>query len=218
MKPARFLLALALCGASTLLPAADKPLELAPTPIGSTGPRVGMAAPDFELQLLDGTTVKGAALWKQKPVLLMTGSHTCPVYRRTASPFEKLAAEFGDRVNFVILYTVEAHPSGEPSIYFGRENVTAANKRDGILWPDAKTMDERVKRANDSVKSLKLKTTMLVDDMDNRVWKAYGSAPNCAYLIGIDGKVMEAQPWFDAGPMRAALEKLLATRATAPGE
>jgi hypothetical protein len=210
MKPAHLLLALALCGASTFLRAADKPLELAPSPIGSTGPRAGMVAPDFELKSLDGTTVKGSAMWKQKPVLLMTGSHTCPVYRRTASPYQKLGAEFGDRVHFVIFYTVEAHPSGEPSIYFGRENVTAANKRDGILWPDAKTMDERVKRANDSVKSLKLKTTMLVDGMDNKVWKAYGSAPNGACLIGTDGRVVEAQPWFDAGPMRVALEKLLA--------
>ena len=68
------------------------------------------------------------------------------------------------------------------------------------------------------MKALKLKTTILVDGMDNKVWKAWGSAPNCAYLIGTDGRVVEAQPWFDAGPMRAALEKLLAKRGTTPEE
>jgi hypothetical protein len=192
-------------------PAAERKLELAPQPIGSTGPRAGTPAPDFELKSLDGRTIKGSELWKQKPLVLMTGSHTCPVYRRTAGPFEKLAADFAGRVHFVILYTVEAHPSGEPSVYFGRENVTAANRREGILWPDARTIEQRVKCAEQSFKALKLTTTMLVDGMDNAVWKAYGSAPNCAHLIGTDGKVVEAQPWFDAGPMRAALEKLAAT-------
>jgi hypothetical protein len=186
------------------------PAELAPKPIGSAGPRAGSVAPDFSLTTLDGKPVTASKLWAEKPTVIMTGSHTCPVFRRTATPFEELAREFGERVNFLIIYTLEAHPSGEHSIYFGRENVTPANKRDGILWRDPRTAGERLGRAKECVAALGLKTTVVLDTMDNANWKAYGSAPNCAYLVGRDGKVVEAQPWFDARPMREAIVRLLA--------
>ncbi len=89
--------------------AAETKFELAPRPIGGTAPKVGDKAPDFTLKTPDGREIKGSALWREKPLLLVTGSHTCPVYRRMATPLEKLAAEFRERVNFVLLYTVEAH-------------------------------------------------------------------------------------------------------------
>ena len=37
---------------------------------------------------------------------------------------------------------------------------------------------------------------ILVDDMDNPVWETCGPAPNLAYLIGIDGDIVEAQEWY----------------------
>ena len=42
--------------------------------------------------------------------------------------------------------------------------------------------------------------------MENTVWEA----PNCAYVIGTDGKVVESQPWMDAARLRQALQKLTA--------
>ena len=45
--------------------------------------------------------------------------------------------------------------------------------------------------------------------MDNAVWEAYGGAPTMAYLIGTDGKVVEAQRWYDANKMETAIVRYL---------
>jgi hypothetical protein len=38
-------------------------------------------------------------------------------------------------------------------------------------------------------------TSVLIDDMDNRVWATYGYMPNCAYLIGKDGTIKYRENW-----------------------
>ena len=38
----------------------------------------------------------------------------------------------------------------------------------------------------------------LVDEMDNQVWQTYGPAPNLAFLIGTDRRVVEARTWYPA--------------------
>lgn len=188
--------------------AADITTVRAPMPIGGTGPKAGSAAPDFALKTLDGKTVKGSDLWRAKPMVVMTASHTCPVFRNATPRFESLVKEFGARANFVVIYTIEAHPKGDPSPYSGKEWVTPANEKMNLLIPQPRTQDERNGRARECVEGTRLGVPVVVDSMDNATWKAYGSAPNCGYLIGTDGKVIVAQPWFDAGPMRNALEKL----------
>ena len=52
-------------------------------------------------------------------------------------------------------------------------------------------------------------TTVLVDQMDNRVWCTYGPAPNNAYLIGPDGTVIEYQGWYNPALMRESIEAYL---------
>jgi len=38
---------------------------------------------------------------------------------------------------------------------------------------------------------------LLVDEIDNPVWCTYGPAPNIAYLIGTNGKIIAKQGWYD---------------------
>lgn len=51
--------------------------------------------------------------------------------------------------------------------------------------------------------------TILIDSMDNAVWSTYGPAPNIAYLIGMDGKILLRQPWYDPKGMEEAIKTLL---------
>src|SRR5205823_1643995 len=103
------------------------------------GPKPGSAAPDFELKTVDGKTLHVSALWTNKPTVIMAGSHTCPVFRGQVEPFERLVSEFSNRVNFVVLYTQEAHPKGDPSPYRNEEWVPPANRRDDVLFGQPKT-------------------------------------------------------------------------------
>ena len=170
------------------------------------GPKPGTAAPDFELKTAAGGPIRASILWSNKPTVIMTGSHTCPVFRGKAEAFEKLVHEFSNEVNFVVLYTVEAHPKGDPSPYTGREWVTTANEELGLLIRQPKTIEERAERARTCLQAMKLTVPVAVDQMDNAVWKAYGSAPNAACLVGKDGQVIEDQGWFDPAKMRQAIK------------
>ena len=175
----------------------------------SHGPQPGTTAPEFTLKTINGETVRVSALWTSKPTLIMAGSYTCPVFRGKVDSFERLVREFGDRVNFVVLYTQEAHPKGDPSPYTGREWTTDANERDGILLPQPESAEERLTRAQTCAKAMKLTARVAVDGMDNSAWAAFGRAPNSACLIGRDGKVVAQQAWFNPGEMRSAIERLL---------
>ena len=182
------------------------------------GPKPGSAAPDFALPTIEGKTLLASALWSNLPTVVMAGCHTCPIFRGKVEPFEKLVTDYSNRVHFVILYTLEAHPKGDLSPYRGVEWVTPANERDGILMPQPKTTDERAQRAQACASAMKLTVPVVVDKMDNAVWKAYGGAPNSAYLVGRNGKIIEQEGWFDPARMRAAIERALHDGKPAPAK
>ena len=41
--------------------------------------------------------------------------------------------------------------------------------------------------------------------MDNPLWCTYGPAPDIAYLIGMDGTVVEKQVWYQVELMEEAI-------------
>ncbi|MES2595920.1 MAG: deiodinase-like protein [Verrucomicrobiota bacterium] len=178
--------------------------------IGIHGPKAGAEAPDFTLRSVAGVSIQASALWKEKPTVIVTASHTCPVFRGKAAAIESLRKDFAGKVNFIVVYTIEAHPQGDPSPYSGEEWVTPKNEKEGILFRQPTTEAERMERAKACAKREKMTVPIVVDSMANAVWKAYGSAPNCAYIIGKNGKVVEAEPWMDAASLRLILQKLTA--------
>jgi hypothetical protein len=178
--------------------------------IGIHGPKPGAEAPDFTLTTVDGKSLRASALWKEKPTVIITASHTCPVFRGKVAGIESLQKDFAGRVNFVVVYTIEAHPQGDPSPYSGEEWITPKNEKEGILFRQPVTDKDRMERARACVQREKMTVPVAVDTMENSVWKAYGQAPNCAYVISRDGRVVEAEPWMDAAALRLVLQKLTA--------
>lgn len=173
------------------------------------GPKLSDPAPDFNLSTWDGKNIQASMLWHEKPLLLVTGSYTCPVFREKVSPLQKVASEFKDRIHVIVLYVQEAHPKGDISPYSGREWVTPQNEREGILIPQPKSMEERVTHVRECVQRMNLTVPVVIDTMDNAVWSAYGSAPNCAYLINTDGKIVAQQGWFDSAKMSESISQLI---------
>ena len=106
----------------------------------------------------------------------------------------------------MIVYTVEAHPAESDSPYFGEENLDSySTDTEGqpVLQPG--TYQERIELARQTAEDEGIKTTMLVDEMDNPIWCTYGPAPNIAYLIGTDGKIETRQDWYDPVDMETAI-------------
>lgn len=174
-----------------------------------SGPREGEEAPDFELKTVDGRTVTLGRALQSGPVVLEFGSYTCPIFRDRHGAMEKLREKFSGRASFYTVYTLEAHPKGDASPYTGREWVTFPNESRGILYRQPVSEAERKDLAETARDALGMQTEILVDGMRNSVWRAYGGAPNAAYLIGADGKVRTRQGWFNPRGMEKALAREL---------
>ena len=175
------------------------------------GPELGTWAPEFILKTIEGRIVSLQDLRPLKPVALVTGSYSCPAFRGSSGGLEELHSRYADRVAFLMLYTVEAHPEGSQRPYPGSGGKKAAgrNRDEGIFVTQPQEYEERVKVAAQCRDALSLDIAIVIDDMDNRVWEAYGAAPNAAYLIDSDGKVIARQGCFDPSTFGQSIERFL---------
>jgi len=170
---------------------------------------------DFTLSDVDGAPWTLSLALRASPVILITGSYTCPIYRDRAMPgIEALAQEYQGRVQLVHLYTVEAHPQDpEPSAYRGEP------------WPlkysdvsDPKTYAERVENARALVAAQPAVTAhdqiLLIDDLsprsrNNPFWCSWATCANCGFLVDQQGQLALVQDWFEVEQMRASVAALL---------
>ena len=91
-----------------------------------------------------------------------------------------------------MIYIREAHPvdgwwlgGGLPGLLFKLKGTKAA-----MDVTDPKTMEERRAVAGQCEVALQFRVRTYVDEMDDRVSKAYAALPTCLYLVGRDGAVV----------------------------
>ena len=172
-------------------------------------PQVGTQAPVFNLVNLKGEQVSLKTLIGEKPVVLQFGSHSCPVYRYRRREMKKVYQEFQTVAQFVIVYTLEAHPVGTKSPYSDEEWVTWINRLTNVLIPQPTTEEARQTLAGQSREDLDVHQLILVDTMENAVWRQYGSAPSPAFVIDQNGVVVLRQVWIDPDEIRRRLQMTL---------
>jgi hypothetical protein len=178
----------------------------------NTGYERGKYVADFTLYTPEGTPVNlRNELTKGKPVLLVAGSYTCPVYRRQMEQLNTIFDRYKDSIGIYVVYTVEAHPKGDPSPYSGEEWVTSDNQKEGILYRQPKTYGDRKAIIADMVSRMTIKPQILIDGPCNEWWKNFGPAPNNAHLIDVNGSVAAMHGWFNRAPqdMRRPIDSLL---------
>jgi len=100
-----------------------------------------------------------------------------------------LNGKYGEEVNFINIYTIDAHPAGSTSPYSdGEWTGRFSTDKEGNPVGQPLTYQERVEQAS---------KTVIEAEIDNPVWCTYGPAPNIAYFIGTDGKIIAKQGWYD---------------------
>ena len=116
----------------------------------------------------------------------------------------KLYDQYGDRVSFLTVYIMEAHPS---DVWQMQSNI-----RDNVVFASPKDEEARRAVAGSCVRKLGIKFPAVVDGFDNTVEHAYTGWPDRIYLIDTDGKVVyKSRP----GPFGFHPEELQAALATA---
>ena len=94
----------------------------------------------------------------------------------------KLYDKYGDRVTFLAVYILEAHPS---DVWQMESNV-----KDKVVFASPRNEDERSEVAGSCVRKLGIKFPAVLDDFSNVTEKAYTGWPDRIYLIDQNGRVV----------------------------
>jgi hypothetical protein len=138
-------------------------------------PRPGERMPGFDLLLADGGRIDTRDFTHRKPLLLVTGSLSCPMTASTSPMLKEMYQEFGQDIDFVMLMVREAHPGEQleqpRSLDQKRANAHALQARDGLPFPIA------------------------IDDVDGSVHQAFDCKPNAAWLADAEGTIIYRALW-----------------------
>jgi len=161
----------------------------------------GDTVPDFKLYTLNGDSVQLSQVLQQGiPVLLISSSYTCPVFRGKINNINQVDSIYQGQLAVYIIYTVEAHPDIDVSPYSGNVWTTSSNVSAGILYRQPKTYGERKVVIDSLLSNNYIRPDILLDGPCNEWWSNYGTEPNSATLIRPNGKVFTFQKWFNKAP------------------
>ncbi len=156
-------------------------------------PGSGDSFPSFELVTTSGDRLANRDVFGDKPVLFIFGSMTCPMTASAAPSVQALYDEFGDRVDFILLYVREAHP--------------------GEHFTQAETMEEKLEHARALKKFYDIQWTVAADNIDGDLNRALDPKPNSAFLMNNEGIILFRSLWaVDRDALHQALDAAAAGR------
>jgi hypothetical protein len=167
----------------------------------TSGYSEGNPVPDFTLYKTNGDSVRlSDELALGKPVLLVGGNYTCPIFRQKIIELNSIASYYSGQLKVYVVYGVEAHPIIDPSPYSGFVWTTSQNTNEGVLYEQPDTYGERLELIDSLQANYSIIPEILVDGPCNQWWQNFGPAPNNAYLIDTNGIVKAKQGWFQRAP------------------
>jgi peroxiredoxin len=152
-------------------------------------PKPGDKAPDFEGRTIDGDRIRLSDYRGESNVVLTFGSVTCPFTAASVRKLNNLYDEYGGEVEFLFVYVREAHPGEE-------------------LGPH-KEMRDKVSAAEQLRDEEEVEMPIIVDDLNGRIHRKYGKAPNPTYLIDRSGRIAFRMLNTNANVLEEAIEELL---------
>ncbi len=115
---------------------------------------------------------------------------------------EQIRTDFQDQAESLIVYVKEAHPEDEWS--------TAVNARQGVIFNQPTTIEERLNVAQAFVQKIGVQADVLVDDIDNTADDLYAAWPERIYVIDEGGTITYkggiGPYFFDPDEVREFLE------------
>jgi hypothetical protein len=147
----------------------------------------GNLAPGFELRDSEGRDWRLDGL-RGRPVVLITGSGTCPMTHGSLFGLKEVYREFRSTTQWFYLYVREAHPGeripAHESYEQKRDQAERFRRMDGVPWP------------------------VLVDDVDGAVAQQYTLLPNAQFVIDAEGFIAFRGNFAHGPSLYRALEQL----------
>jgi peroxiredoxin len=152
-------------------------------------PKPGDKAPDFDGRTIDGDRIRLSDYAGEKNVVLTFGSATCPFTAATIRGLNDLYDDFSDEVEFLFVYVREAHPGED----LGPHKDMAGKVRAAEMFREAEDVEMPI----------------VVDDLNGRIHRKYGKAPNSTYLIDRSGRISFRMLNTNPAVLAEAIEELL---------
>ena len=147
----------------------------------------------FTLPVVNGSGTHELAAGKGKIRVFMFGSITNPPARFQLPLWDKLFAKYDTaQVDLFVVYGRELHPG---------------DKKHFHAYPVPAMLAEKSAYATEFAALTTL--PVLLDGMDDMVFNFYGRAPNGAYVIDADGKLVFRATWADSRKIEQILDTLL---------
>lgn len=153
-----------------------------------TGLMAGDQFKDVAIYTLTGDKVQLSDYLKDKPLVLETGSMTCPMYAQGVPPMQKLIAKY-PKLDHLLLYVREAHPGERRPQHISLEDKIGAACKN----------KQRYHEHNRPI---------VVDDIDGAAHRFYGTMSNSIYIIAPDGRILFRSIWNNAHDIDAVFGKL----------
>jgi hypothetical protein len=150
------------------------------------GAKAGEIAGGFTVRDQGGNPVS-LEDYKDKWVVLETGSLTCSMYVKNIPGIAKLQGKYPD-VEFLLIYVREAHPGARLGPHETDAQKLEMSKQLQAIYHEPRKV--------------------LIDSVDGDMHRKYGALPNMTYVINPDGRVIYRCDW--AFPK--LIEKVLAGR------
>lgn len=201
---------------SGVLPSDSDPICSSPPFTGSfetNGYDVGDTISQFTVFDLNNTAFDiQNELQNGKPVLLISASLTCPIFRNNVPVINDVISIYGTDLRVIIVYTLEAHPT-DISPYSGNVNLTQQNISEGILFPQPTSYYERKELVDTLLDIMTINAPVYLDGPCNEWWLNFGPAPNNAYLIDTNGIVFAKHGMLNKYPLNifCDIDSLLGT-------
>jgi hypothetical protein len=154
-----------------------------------TGLKKGDFLPDIELVDLSGRRVKLQELSRGKPLVIETGSMTCPMYAQSSPSMQEIIKKY-PQFSYVLIYVREAHPGERQRQHNSIEEKVAAAMKAAIIYKE-------------------FNRTILIDDVYGSAHNFFGSMPNSIYVLSTYRHVMFKSAWNNTNEIEKVLQELV---------
>jgi hypothetical protein len=125
-----------------------------------------------------------------RPLVIATGSVSCPLTISTMSTIEALYKAHGGELAFALIYAREAHP--------------------GERIPQPQTIEDKIAHARNLQHRMGTTVPVLIDDIDGTVHRALDTKPNSLHIVAPDGKVLYRALFAGSASVERAVARVAA--------
>ena len=148
------------------------------------GVPIGNAAPDGAVITMEGESVLLSSYFGTKPLVLNFGSYSCPHHRKRIDELHALMQKWQHRgVNFLTVYTAEAHPEDDWKLAHQYVNDAEYTGEADFCFYYAKSIADRKRMAEWLIDKKHFEMRVVLDSMENSLLKAYNSWPIRLYAF-----------------------------------